>query len=181
MLHLIENPSGISTRQKPNSSKRLVVHKKAFINFSISLFFLVCRWTDCSQNPRGDRPYSALSSHFNHQSTVQRRQPDGVMSAQCSSACAVVSVCASWKEAGLTMPEAEDPAPQSELGNISPALFFTRRCPSVWCQLSLGQQHETQPLIYHIQDLSVSLMSQDILQRRDKGHSFAGEAVALLN
>lgn len=145
--------------------------QSSFINFSMSFFFCVCvcacRWTDCSQNPRGDRrPYSALLCCFNYQSTVQRRQPDGMTSAQRSSACAVVSVWASWKEAGLTMPEAEDPALRSEQRIISRVLFFRRRCPSVWCQLSLGQQQQqqqqkTQPLIYHIQDLSVPLTSQD--------------------
>lgn len=85
------------------------------------------------------------------------------------------------RKRGLTMPEAGDPALRSEPRNISRAPFFRRRCPSEWCQLSLGQQHETQPLIYHIQDLCMPLMSQDIQHHRDKGRAFTEEAVVLLN
>lgn len=51
------------------------------------------------------------------------------------------------RKRGLTLPEAEDPAPRSEHRNISATPFFRGRCPSVWCQLSPGQrQRETQPL-----------------------------------
>lgn len=60
----------------------------------------VCRWTDCSSSPWGDRPSSALLCCFNYPSAAQRRLPDGVTSAQFCAACAVVSVWASWKEAG---------------------------------------------------------------------------------
>lgn len=81
------------------------------------------------------------------------------------------------------MPEAEDPAPWSEQRNNSRVPFFRRRCPSVWCQFSLGQRHKTQPLIYHTQDLAVVLMSQDIQQRSETKATLSQEedALALLN
>lgn len=161
-----------------------VEHKALFLNFSMScFFFFFCQSMDWLQPkpPRGDRPCFALMLV---QSPLCRTKEaawwrDERTALICLRRCLSLSLI---KGSGPDDARGGGSGSvRSEQRNISGAELFRRRCPSVWCQLSLGQQHETQPLIYHIQDLSVPLISRDILQHRDKGRTFTEGAVILQN
>lgn len=134
----------------------------------------VCRWTDCSSSPRGDRPSSALLCCFNYPRLLHKRQlPDGVTSAHSSLPPALLCLFEPHKrKRGLTLPEAgrEDPALRGRSAETS-----ARRCSSegdvLQCGASSprgGDSVRHNLFIYHIQDVWVPLTSQNVEPRRQK-------------
>lgn len=113
--NLAENPLCVSRWQKPNSSKTSACTQSSFINFSMTSF-LFCLQMDWLQPKPKRKTGLILLSHVVSITSLLYKG-DSLM--VWWSACTVVSAHVSWKEVGLTMPGAKDPALECERRNIS--------------------------------------------------------------